>query len=236
MIQPKHKKFEIKIEGELFTKETAVKNLLVYRRMIKGKSIFLDQEGLIFEREIGKLTRHETPDIKYNAWHVVNNKLLDSLRKYGWAGEDGHYNHFDKYVSKTPYCDLPKKDYSLIKLEDDAHMIYDHKLEPLPVAIYFDYIMANIRSTRYDLEKITKILNKNPNVRFEICNDLIPYYNNESGLERHSSFWWAPTLKEYRKMWAECLRIGGKYPSTNRFNAIVNLDLLGIEKARLNDK
>lgn len=226
-----HKKFEIKIEGDLYTKETLVKDLFVYKRSFKSQFNNSETQGLCFKKELRTLVQQESPIIKYNEWNLVNNELLESLLKYGWAGKNNDYNHFDRHTSKTPYDDLNKKDYSLVKLDGGSYMVFDHKLQPLPVAIHFNYIMAKIRSGHYDLEKLIKILNKNRNVVFTVKNEKIPYY--ESGVERCCEFIWSPTIKEYRKMWSQCLKYKKKYPSAYRFNAISELDLLGIEKARL---
>lgn len=221
--------FKIEILGTLLLKETPVKDLFAYKRILIKNDKETKEQGLVFKKDVGILTTLETCKVNDDQWCIVSQKFLDELTSYGWNGKDNNYKHWE-LISKKPYDDLNKVKYHLIQADISSHMIFDVNHEPLPVAIYFSYTDGSIKSSSYNLDTLAKILSKRNDVKLLVDNELIPYYNNDSGSERYSEFIWRPTVKEYRKMWKKCLSYKTEYPSTNNHMAVFDLDLLGLRR------
>lgn len=135
----------------------------------------------------------------------------------------------------------------VVRFDHSSNMLMDRHGEVLPVAILFEYISAHIDNAHYDLTKAAAHLLTRDDITVfpvkgwkdhpdfdAVANTVeeaiasIPYYNAEAGRNRTITFRWSPSVEDYRKMWAECLRIGRQYPSTTRYQAVFNLDLLGL--------
>ncbi len=67
--------------------------------------------------------------------------------------------------------------------------------------------------------------------KVEECITDIPSYNSERGASQTIYFRWAPTVGDYRKMWAHCTANYPRYPSTCMHHAIFELDLIGARAA-----
>lgn len=154
---------------------------------------------------------------------------------------------YDEFVENQITTD------DIVILKHDTHMLHDWKGDVLPVAMHFDYIDARMNNKSYDLVKAVEILLNRDDIylykkheyRDGFVNEMassvdeaitdIPYYNLEPDMNKMISFRWHPSVSDYRKMWGKCIEIGGQYPSTNKFRAIFELDLLGLRKSALSD-
>jgi len=175
-----------------------------------------------------------------NDFELVTPKIMEGLRRRGWNyGQEERLEWALPHPFDAVRSGKEGKDFHIVKFLNDCHMMEDSAGKKLPVGMHFDYIDANMNNKSYDLEKAVEILNKNPNIDFLYDQykpddpiQAIPHYNVSEGSSRYLGFWWAPTVKEYRRLWKKCLSIGGNYPSTNRYRAVFELDLLGLRKGK----
>jgi len=171
-------------------------------------------------------------------FEVISPEILEGLRKRGWSyGESERLEWAQPFPFDAARSGKEGKDFHVVRFICDSHMMEDATGKKLPVGIFMDYIAAGMHNINYDLDRAAEILKKNPNIEFvyrESDNPVrpIPYYNVSEGRTQCLEFWWAPTVKEYRRMWKKCLSLGGTYPSTNRERAIFELDLLGLRKGK----
>jgi hypothetical protein len=167
---------------------------------------------------------------------LVSPQTMEGLRSRGWS-----YGTEERLAWALPDpFDVVSSgaDYHVVKFIHSCHMLEDSTGKKLPVGLYLDYIKARMTNKVYDIKKAVEILEKNPNIEFNHGRDKddpiqsVPYYNASCG-NHHIGFWWAPTVREYRRMWKKCLSYGSSsYPSTHMERAIWDLDLLGLRKGK----
>lgn len=162
---------------------------------------------------------------------LVSDETLEGIRRRGWSYEA------DEWGIQKPYDYIKSgKKGHLVRFDHGAHMLYDASGKVLPVGLFFEYISAYMDNKHYNLERAVEILKKNPNVDLQERRwgdgyiDNIPSYNASQGRDRCISFWWAPTTEEYRQLWTKCKELKGQYPSTNRYRAVFECDLLGLRE------
>lgn len=190
------------------------------------------RQGLTTKSNVSKY-RSGKPGLE-SGLSLVTDATLEGMRRRGWSYEPPDGERYAWTIEK-PYDHIESGGTgNLVRFKQDAHMLYDASNKVLPVGMYFEYISAYMDNRSYDLKRAVEILKDNPNVDLETARwsdeyiDDIPHYNSESNRNRCISFWWAPTQKEYQQMWKKCKEIGSKYPSTNRYQAVFELDLLGL--------
>lgn len=169
---------------------------------------------------------------------------------YAWTLSDKVRERFEALTPKGVYdafADGRATADDLVWLKHDSHMLCDRNGQVLPVAILFSYIDGRIDNRTYDLKTAAAhLLTRDDVTLFPVKDwreepDLdgvaktveeaiapVPHYNRDGGRTHTITFRWSPSVEDYRKMWAECERIGGKYPSTEKYRAVFNLDLLGL--------
>lgn len=168
--------------------------------------------------------------------HAQQVGYVDACEKFSKEAVDGS-GLFDRFAAGgTSLEDLVISDYS-------SHMLFDRHGEVLPTALYFDYMNGHIRNGAYHLDKVIDILRNDPRVtaieeRRRNNTDVldkkdwkpqsVPYYNVSKGCSTHVSFRFAPTLDDMRRLWAQMKSYGSKYPSTENYRAVFDLDLLGL--------
>jgi hypothetical protein len=163
------------------------------------------------------------------------------IRQFGWMN-DKIYAFIDE-VTSSPFAkfELGSVEPSdIIFIEDYSHEMHDFEMKPLPVAIKFDYINGCMDNTRYNLQKAIDILKARGDIRF-MCDERwvddpasilnIPGYNCDGKRNRYISFVWMPEVDDYRAMVTKSKEIGGKYPSTNKHQAVFDLDTFGLRAA-----
>lgn len=209
-------------------------------------------QGFIAKGELAKMRQGESCKLRDDLSLVLpEGREIMRTRGYVYTLSNEIATRFnDELVRRDCYDAFERGDVTVddvIRFEHASHMLFDRHGQVLPVAIRFDYIEAHVNNSRYDLEKAAKILLARDDITIfpvkryrdepdydgvaktvEEAVASIPYYNAERGRNRTITFRWTPRVEDYRKMWAECLRLGGRYPSTNRYHAVFNLDLLGL--------
>lgn len=125
-------------------------------------------------------------------------------------------------------------DWQLIHDDRSAHMIFDADMNVLPIALEFGYIEGDIRDGRYDLVKLINHLNTRVGVHpvegdsaIELLD--VPYYNVSQGCSQYCRFIFSPTKDEMQLIWSKAQQISRNYPSCYLVDAVIQLDLLGIE-------
>lgn len=239
----KESSFKHNYTGSVLFFESPKQGVFVYKKSYTNTSIIdggkhngrvISHQGFVDERDLPSLINklHFTPE-EQSGWTICSPKLLEIVKTYGWSGEKNDFVHFEKYVSETPYDDLINKKGMFLRIDRRSDMIFDLNDEPFPIAINFNYIDGNIDSNHYNLVLLKSVLLKRNDISITIDNELIPYYNNDDGRTRHSGFTWAPSTEDYRAIWKECIVAGKKeYPSTYLYQAVFNLDLLGLRAGR----
>ncbi len=169
--------------------------------------------------------------------HAQQVGYVDACEKFGQDARNAG-SLFDQLAADAPALldDLVISDYS-------SHMLFDRQGEVLPTALYFDYMNGHIRNGAYHLDKVIDILRNDPRVtaieeRRRQNTDVldkknwkpqdVPYYNVSKGCSSHVAFRFAPTLDDMRRLWAQMKSYGSKYPSTENYRAVFDLDLLGL--------
>lgn len=119
----------------------------------------------------------------------------------------------------------------LVYMDFGSERLYNHRGEPLPVAVTFDYMSSRIRESTYDLKALLAIFKTRDDLRprsgtWEIM--AVPGYNAEEGRTRSIEFVWVPTVEDYRKAVASQQ---GPYGGVRE--AFFALDIPGIAHTRL---
>lgn len=120
-----------------------------------------------------------------------------------------------------------------VEFDFGSHMMFDISGNALPVRIHFDYIEAQMNNRAYNLEGVLDTLSKRNDIT--ILSDGIediPYYNAERGNDRYIAFTWAPSKKDYQKLWEWCLDNEDDYPSCYFISAVEDLDMLDLNQHR----
>lgn len=122
----------------------------------------------------------------------------------------------------------------VVRIDYASHMLFDMSGQPLPVAMPFGYIDGRICDGRYDLERLVEHLRADPRVRF--MNEasplhLVPYYNVSPGCSQHVPFVFSPTAQDMQNLWPVMCQKNRKYPSVARYEAMFELDVLGLRAA-----
>ena len=181
---------------------------------------------------------------------IISNKALNSFVNGGVLKIDHNMHLLSQHsldiFNKTFFMDAweqwkkrgeSEDDNILVRFDTNSHMLFDTNDDPIPLAMHFDYIDAQMSNGKYDLEAVLEHLLKNDRITFTDEPKVldVPYYNNESGCRKFLDFMWSPTQEDYIKLWEWCKEKGGKYPSTSRHYAVRMLDLLDIEQFRKPD-
>lgn len=165
-------------------------------------------------------------------------EFRELLRRHGWIDNQKLYEGFrevtDPYARFLAGTAVPG---DLLVVDGSANMVFDVEGQPLPVAILFNYIEAQMDNRSYDLKKALAILKARPDVRFVLQDrwgaadevQSIPGYNQSKGRTSCLTFVWMPSVEDYRRMWARCQEYEGRsHPSCSRYQAVFDLDLLGL--------
>jgi hypothetical protein len=166
-----------------------------------------------------------------------NVEFRDHIRRHGWLDAEVYKSFKD--LDKDPYTRFVAGEFhaeDIVFIEGSSHMVFDVERKPLPCAILFDYISAHMDNSRYDLPKALAILKARDDIRFEAESSWdkagevsrIPSYNADKDRNACLKFVWMPSVEDYRRMWAKCAEYETKYPSTERYRAVFDLDLLGL--------
>jgi hypothetical protein len=138
----------------------------------------------------------------FGGFYIVKPELLDRIRTCGWFDSNEDYD----VISKQPFTDvLEGSPYSVVRIKDYDHTLYDLEGEHLPVAQYFDYLDGRVNDSVFDLKKLLEHLQNRKDVTLlkeEYSNSFVsrvPYYN-EGGISGYNfiSFIWHPDVEVYR--------------------------------------
>lgn len=127
----------------------------------------------------------------------------------------------------------------VVRVELSSHMLFDRHGEILPVAIRFDYSNGGFHSGRYDIDKALAILAKDPRVAPVVARGkpqvgglsvrrVADHFSTDDFNQRHIPFIFAPTVEDMRAIWAKCLSYGDNYAFGRKYDAIFDLDILGL--------
>ena len=207
----------------------------------RGKPTIEVTEGLTSSKGIKAFARGAVtmPQYRPDRAAVIGTPEFQArLRSHGWIDDDIYEglpalaNPFTRLQEGTA---APS---DVLFVESGTHMVFNGEGQPVPVAILFSYINAQMDNLAYDLKKAVAILKARDDIRFvqrgrhATADDIqaIPGYNQSDGRTLCISFVWMPSVEDYRRMWDGCLTIGGKYPMTNRYRAVFEHDLLGLRR------
>lgn len=108
-----------------------------------------------------------------------------------WSGNDWFVSQLpedpkDIDVNKILFCQIL------------SHSFFDIDLNPVPVVIQGEYIESRIRSRYYDLKGLHKHFSNHPQVVSIGEIEKIPYYNNDSGVEKCFECLVLPTVEQLK--------------------------------------
>lgn len=207
-------------------------------------------EGFASVKSIRDFQAGKTAGITpYRKEYVLANPLfLEEIQKLSYydvgtsLNERGEVDIFPDPFSK--FLEGKLKVDNIVTVDYGSNMVFDRKDRPLPMLHHFDYINARMSEGQYDLKKALDILRQTPGVTFparvdsrsrgqsasgEILN--VPGYNVSKGCSKYLSFSYVPDFEMTQELWALQKRINSKYPSTAFYQAVFELDALGLRKA-----
>ncbi len=129
----------------------------------------------------------------------------------------------------------------LVQVRHYSHTFHAMDGTALAQPLHFDYMSGRFSDGVYDLDKALEVLRQHPRVRpaeaerrsmpkpTELNILQVPYYNRSPGQSRHISFVFTPTQAELDQMVSHCKKAWDSNDA--RFEAIFELDLLGLRKA-----
>lgn len=185
--------------------------------------------------------------------YLLTDSVLQCYRNYGF--DTAHEEHAQKASGviqadldalENPFTALQKGVQATpVRMDFSSHMLFHPEKgldEIYPVAIYLDYIDANLSNEKYDLEKARKVLEAHPNVRLKkddlgVSIHQIPYYNASDKKSHYLSATFSPTHEVANQLWAVCQKLDGEFASCRFKEAIDALDALSlIEGGAMHDK
>lgn len=190
-------------------------------------------EGICKISDIENASLPTFKDIRYDKdmfLVLVTNELLNRLK----ISNIGYLNDKDwKGKSITPYTDYKNQTHkNLIALNFSSHMYFKPDFKtPLTTAIRFDYIDSNMSNKYYDIKEVFNLLSTREDIKWNEKKILdVPYYNRSERLKFYIDFFWTPTQEEYEMIWEKCKSYNTEWPSTQKYQAIKELDLLNIKQ------
>lgn len=183
-------------------------------------------------------------------WVLLSRVMLDAYTSHAWNAYDvpAYVKEEKRVDGYGGVFDQFKADPTLLPVQVDgsSHMVYDADGLVEPIAMHYDYISAQMNNGNYDLPKVLDKLKNDSRIRFNnpdryreknaAAVHAVPYYNNSSGCREFLDFYYVPTKDEANAMWQKQLSYKTRYPSTERYRAVRDLDLLGIEAFRLPER
>lgn len=164
------------------------------------------------------------------------------------VNKDDEPNFIELYQSNkniNKLLDLTSKNFN-IENDNEEYKLYfmdfgvphspllfeSNKKTPMTKQFFFDY-MSHFHSTNYSMTRLSKHFKNRTDIFMKNDITLIPYYNNESGKEKHIEFFWKPDQKIFDKYYYDMFY--QKHGLTDGFlETIYNLDLLDINKNNIN--
>lgn len=239
-----------KLEYVALSEELAVYRLTRETTLASGKlhlTRFSDStivtEGFAKPKSLARFASRNTP-FKDLGLTVVSNEFLKELAKNGYPAaletlrkhEDNveAYNEYSNHLPFKVLVDLKRKSRKIVEFDNGSHMVFDQNGVSLPVGIHCDYMHGRFDNAHYNLDIALKVLLKNKRVRFfedKRTITQIPYYNVGKYSSQMLAFTYEPTKEEAQAMWEKQLSYKSKYPSTTNYQALFDLDILGLRKA-----
>lgn len=187
-------------------------------------------QGFINAKNYKKIKAGRPFEYKQN-YYIVPQKFLEHMAKVPW-GMNGYEVFSELCHDSFDVLDAdPSALERLVEVSFESHMIFDLSGNPFPVAKGIDYISSNINDENYDLNKAVKEFKKRGDITFDDSDtpiQRIPYYNASRSRSSFIPCVWSPSRETYTKVWNECKKMGGKYPSVNFWPAVFNIDALGL--------
>jgi hypothetical protein len=218
------------VRGDLFVFSYSVKTEYPKAPLFSGKTTTSNEQGFVLKENLDEFIATGANLKTEDQYAIASPEFLEFRRTCISGLDKKEEDQARKTLSRKKYFDSLE---SGIVIRGDGDMMFDLDDNPLPIAIYFDYIMAHMDNTNYDLEKAVEILKKNPQVRFikqdRWCDTIIepiPSYNASEERNQCITFVFSPTSEQAKAMWN--IQKRHKYPGTERFRAVFELDLLGL--------
>lgn len=216
------------------TTPLGVDGFLAYRVTYTSEPSVLDSvyEGICYD-SVSPMPEepHPSTDYENDYWCFIRTDALEEVRQNGWDAKID-----DDYAwtpSEHPWQlaqdleEAKKEGWTLVRVYDYNHRVFDANNEPLPVGKFVDYIGWQMHNESYNLDKVVEHLSKQESVH-DISRQRIPGYNAEPPYRtEYVSFRWTPTVKEYR-MAVEWIDENNGYSDLGQ--AVFALDLLGLRK------
>lgn len=200
-------------------------------------------EGVCHADAIDAFKSGTTSKIKSLDLVVVTPEFLDVAQRRGFMAAAEA-----RTADQRAYAGLRKDIYTalvdeempidrLITADFSSHRLVRMDGTSLPVAIHCDYIEAGFHNGNYDLDRLVAKLKDDTRITFAegkrgggptIGHHAIPFYNADEVRQRYVTFIYSPTAQEAIALWDKCISYGTKYPSTCRYQAMFDLDVLGL--------
>lgn len=128
-----------------------------------GKNIYEYQVQPLYKKDISLL----------KSWNPFWGKSKEGIDGYKWLEGDKLPEPQDIDIN------------NIILIQRSRQSFYTLNKEPIPVVVHGDYIEANLRSNIYKLKELRDHFLNHPNIIS--CSEIrdVPYYNNDSGVEKY---------------------------------------------------
>lgn len=188
-------------------------------------------------------------DIKYlpnRGLTLIKKDLLEYVRCNGWPSDSEGYKKWEEGVLFNNFFKRFQENsqqLELVQIKGGSHMLFDVDDQPLPVAVYCDYISGLFENKYYDLEKTVKILSGRDDIKWFPPDSewdrtkmgqgkihKVPHYNQNDCHNRLTvKFIWQPDANTYRRLWQKQLELDN-IPSAQLHQAIFELDIFGLRE------
>jgi hypothetical protein len=205
------------------------------------------EQGFALKKDMLKFIQDEAAAlVASNEYGLVTPRFLKAAQEDGYpAACDKHYAACDKLSAKAFDLLVSGKatPEQVVRFDSDGHMLFDRNGQVLPTAVHFEYIMGRTTDGCYDLPALVKHLEKDTRVRpvskkapgqkTKLRIEKVPYYNEDEGCRQFVPFIFSPTADDMKAMWKTMQKLNKEHPSTTEHQAVFELDLLGLRKAKI---
>lgn len=223
-----------------YSADSALPNFL--NGMVNEKTI----EGVAASAVIEAFEQGVTAEIKgVRGCFMAQGDFLAVAQKSGFSAAIEQYSADGKSYAGlrkdvyTALVDEALPESRLVVVDISSHMLFQMDGTVLPTAIHCNYNEAGMHDGNYDLDKLVAILKDDARLTFlserhrpqeTVQIHEIPGYNVDDYRSRYVGFVYSPTEEDAISLWEKMKSYGTQWPSTQRFRAMDDLDILGLRK------
>jgi hypothetical protein len=122
----------------------------------------------------------------------------------------------------------------IVQIDTERQLLFDQHGDIMPTAILCGEHQGNFRDGAYHLERLVKVLSKDPRVagvKGALRIRPVAPKDRRPGNERTVSFIVKPSAQDMRRLWTKMRALDRQYPATMLYQALFDLDLLGLRRA-----